>query len=235
VVRETAGGKVLLNRGAVTNNALRSLLAARSLDSEISVLAREPSGVLAIRVVAPGHEVERWRGAVLAWLPTQSTIDSIMTYLCDCDVGAGIEVAVALLENLNERTSGEPELARALAVVRRLCAGERVAEVELQAALAECKRVVAQCQAKDPCGDAPYFYRAESVRELVEGCLLVDDRKQVALFVTAGVEDAMQAAANFDLGDFDDTDHPSSGLFAVLLRAVERLFLARTSGAAERS
>lgn len=207
----------------MAEDILQKFLAGLSVRPEVSAFGRDARGAFSVRVVVTARELERWRSAVSAWVQTQDYIDTIATQLCFTDVGAGIELAVALLENLHARAARDDEHARALSVVRRLCSGEAVDEADLQRARAVSSAVVARCQAAAPCGDGASYF-AEAVLGLLDGCLCVDDPKKRASLVYSGVSDAMQAAANFDLGDFDDAHHRTSGLFTVLERCVEQLF-----------
>lgn len=214
----------------VAEDILQNFLVRSSIHSEVSEICRDAQGVFSIRVIVTVPEIEQWRSGVLAWVQTQDDIDTIAGQLCFADVGAGIELTVAIMEKLNACAARDDELARTISAVRRLCSGEAVDEAELRNARAACAAVVARCEADALCEDGA-FYFAEGVLCLLDGCLCVGDRHKRASLVYGGLSDALQAAANFDLSDFDDTNHRSSGLFTVLVRCVEQMFAALLSRA----
>lgn len=206
--------------------SLEELLARHGLPPGASRIRRIATGELDLDVPLNPAELDQRRAVLGHWMSAQNAIRPLFSALCECDLAAAIELALALIEALDERVGSSDSLARGLSHVRRLCAGASLSERELRAVLDSTVELSEKRRAAVEWNDAA-FRQAEAVRELLEACLSADDVDRSAAFVRAAVSDALQAGTVFRVNHFDDGDRRSSALFAALLHAVDRLSDAR--------
>ncbi|MFO0561864.1 MAG: hypothetical protein U0269_27880 [Polyangiales bacterium] len=206
---------------------LSDILARHGLPIGATRVGRSSAGEIALHTPLNPGELDQRRVVLSQWVSAQSEIRPLFSVLCECDLAAAITLALALIESLDERVGHDDTVARALASVRRLCAGESLTESELREDLDSVSALPEKRRAGFEWSGAE-FRRAEAVRDLLAACLSTDDCDRSAQLVLDAVSSALQAASSVGVKHFDDGDHLSV-LLPSLLHAVEHLSPARSA------